>query len=134
MLLHEYEELMGNNCSEEMFNSKINPLYMMTDLDKKEFCDDYKLHGHSRIMDEVLEHTLKVERQLNAANKALAELQQKMTVVAEHLIFVADDCGSEESYKHAVDLVGQSCVTKFKVENEIELNEQDKQYILNNLA
>lgn len=107
---------------------------MMTDLDKKEFCDDYLLHGHSRILEEVLEHTLKVERQLNAANKALAELQEKMTFVAEHLAIVADDCASEDSYKIAVDLAGQAYVTKFKVREGMDLNEPDKQYILNNLA
>jgi len=134
MLLHEYETLMGNSCTEEMFNSKINPLYMMTDLDKEAFCDDYKLHGHSKILDEVLEHALKVERQLNAANKALDELQEKLTFAAEHLAIVADDCGSEDSYKIAVDLAGQNYITKFKLREGIDLNEKDKQYILNNLS
>ena len=75
MLRHEFEELMGDACTEEVFNGKINPLYMMTDMDKRDFCDDYKLHGHSRIMDEVCEHALKVEHQLNAANKLIAELK-----------------------------------------------------------
>ena len=134
MLLHEFEELMGNACTEEVFNGKINPLYMMTDMDKRDFCDDYKLHGHSRIMDEVCEHALKVEHQLNAANKLIAELQQKITLAAERLIFISDDMADDDSYKMAVDLVGQNYVTTFRVRENIDLNNEDRQYILNHLA
>ena len=134
MLLHEYETLMGNSCTEEMFNSKVNPLYMMTDLDKEAFCDDYKLHGHSKILDEVLEHALHVERQYTAALQEIDKLLEKLTFAAEHLAIVADDCGSEDSYKIAVDLAGQNYITKFKIRENIDLNEQDKQYILNSLT
>jgi len=134
MLRHEFEELMGNACTEEVFNGKVNPLYMMTDMDKRDFCDDWKLHGHSRILNEVCEHTLKVERNLNATNKALAELQNKLQLAAERLIFISDDMADSDSYKMAVDLVGQKYVTTFKVREGMDLNEADKAFILNTLG
>lgn len=134
MLRHEFEELMGNACTEEVFNGKINPLYMMTDMNKEDFCDDWKLHGRSRILDEVCEHTLKVEHNLNATNKALAELQNKLQLAAERLIFISDDMNDDDSYKMAVDLVGQKYVTTFKVREGIDLNETDKAFILNSLG
>ena len=134
MLRHEFEELMGNACTDEVFNGKINPLYMMTDMNKRDFCDDWKLHGHSRILNEVCAHILKVERNLNAMNKAQVERQDKLQLAAERLIFISDDMADSDSYKMAVDLVGQKYVTTFKVREGMDLNEADKAFILNSLG
>lgn len=138
MLLHEFEELMGNHCTEEVFNSKINPLYMMTNLDKRDFCDDWKLHGHSRILEDVAAHALAQERGLANTLKMHDEYVEKTErdkiLTAEKLALIADDTDCQEAYELAVALAGQAYVTKFKVREGLELNKQDTAYILENLA
>ena len=138
MLRHEYEELMGASCTEEVFNEKINPLYMMTDMDKRDFCDDFKLHGHSRILDEVANHALSTERGLRNTIKMHDDYVEKVTrdnvLTAEKLLFIAEDCDCDDAYELAVSLAGQNYCTVFKVQHDLELNKQDKEYIASRLA
>lgn len=138
MLLHEFEELMGNSCTEEIFNTVINPMYMMTDLDKKDFCDDYKLHGHSRILAEVTAHAIAKERgianTLKMHDEYVEKTERDKVLTAEKLLFIADECDCSDAYEVAVALAGQAYCTSFKVRKDLELNKQDKEYILAHLA
>lgn len=139
MLLKEFEDRMnGNTVNPEVFDNLIHPIYMMTDLDKDAFCDDWKLHGHSAILTAVAAEAIAQKKGVENAIKMHDDYVEKTTrqliKVAEHLITIADDCACAESYDLAVELVGQKFVTSFKVREGMDLNETDKAFILNTLG
>ena len=128
----------GNTVNPQVFDDLIHPMYMMTDLDKDAFCDDYKLHGHSVILNAVAAEAIAQKKAVENTIKMHDEYVNKTTrekiLVAEKLIFIADDCDCNEAYELAVALAGQLYVTGFKVRNDLDLNKQDKEYILNHLV
>ena len=55
-------------------------------------------------------------------------------LTAEKLLRIADDCDCGDAYDLAVALAGQNYCTVFKVRHDLELNKQDKDYIVEHLA
>lgn len=138
MTREEYEARMGEKVNETTFDEFIHPIYMMTELDKDAFCDEYKLHGHSRLLQDIAHYAIAQEKGVDNVTKLhdayVDQTTRDKILTAEKLIFIADDTDSTEAYDLAVALAGQKYVTSFRVREGIDLNEQDKQYILNNLT
>lgn len=139
MTLQEFTDRMnGNAVEQEVFDNKIHPIYMMTNLDKDTFCDDWRLHGTSRILADVAAEALaqkKAAENIQAVHDKYVETTcRDRCLTAEKLLIIADDCASREAYELAVALAGQSFCTSFKVKQDLELNKQDKDYILSHLA
>lgn len=138
MLREEFENRMGEKVNETTFDQLIHPIYMMSELDKDAFCDEYKLHGHSRLFQDIAKYAIAQERNVDNVTKLhdayVDQTTRDKILTAEKLIFIADDTDSREAYDLAVALAGQKYVTCFKIREGNELNEQDKQYILNNLT
>lgn len=139
MTLQEFTDRMnGNTVEQEVFDNKIHPIYMMTNLDKDTFCDDWKLHGTSRILADVAAEALAQKKAVENTIKMHDEFVEKTTrdniLTAEKLLFIADDTASGDAYEFAVALAGQSYCTVFKIKHDLDLNEQDKEYIYAHLA
>lgn len=138
MTREEFETRMGEKVNETTFAEMIHPIYMMTEMDKDAFCDEYKLHGHSRLLQDIAKYALAQERNANNVeshhNAFVDQTTRDKILTAEKLIFIADDTESTEAYDLAVELAGQKYVTSFRVKNGAELNKQDIAYILNNLT
>ena len=138
MLREEFEALMGEKVDETTFDEFIYPISMMTEMDKDAFCEEYKLHGHSRLLRDIALNAINQMKTIDSFTSGHNEYVDQVTrdkiLTAEKLIFIADDTDSTEAYDLAVALAGQKYVTSFRVREGIDLNEQDKQYILNNLT
>ena len=127
MTREEFEARMGNTVTEEAWEAICELYYNCTDIDNWDtFADDYKLHGTSKILANIWRRF-----QLKEAVQEINE--KKIQVAAEKLVFLADDANDPDAYETAIDLVGYQYIAKFKIENDVELNEKDKAYILDHL-
>ena len=117
---------MGNTVTPEAYND-IEMLYMRSgNLDKDTFCDDYKLHGGSKILAEIW-------KQFKIENAACDVYKKEHNAAAELLIKLADEYDNDQAYEMAVDMMGYNFVVKYKLENDMELTEKDKAYVLDHL-
>lgn len=125
MTQQEFIERTGITPTEEEFDY-IHAVYMNTSMDKDEFCKDFKKHGDSSILRDVHARAVNFELQSKQAQVAFKEM-------AEFLVGKA--CAYEDSdfYRQAVVLVGQREVTRMKLEMDLPLWNEDKEYIKNNL-
>ena len=137
MTREEFEARMGEKVNEATFNELIHPIYMMSEMDKDAFCAEYKVHGYSKLFQDIAKYAIAQEKAADNLAKTHNEFVEKTTaeklLTAERLVFIADYQGSKEAYDLAVGLAGQAFVTKFKVQHNIELNDEDKAYILNKI-
>lgn len=104
----------------------IHAVYMNTSLDKDEFCKDFKKHGDSSILRDVHARVVNFELQSKQAQVTLKEM-------AEFLVGKACAYEDRDFYRKAVSLVGQREVTRMKLEMDLPLWDEDKEYIKENL-
>ncbi len=104
----------------------IHALYMETLMDKDKFCKDFKKYGESAIMEEV--HVRAVNYRLECDRK-----QSQMEDLVDFLIGKACAYKDTDFYRQAVKIVGQKEVTRRKLEMDLPLWDEDKEYIKNNL-
>lgn len=121
----EFMERTGITPTEEEFNY-IHSVYMSTSMDKDEFCKDFKKYGDSRVLRDVHARAVNFELQYNETKKVAKEM-------AEFLIGKACAYEDTDFYKQAVRLVGQREVTRMKLEMDLPLWDEDKEYIKDNL-
>ena len=98
-------------------------------MDEATFCKDYKEHYESEIISKM--ETLELENKLNGelleAEGAKNELLRQTAYL---LIRKADEWSDEETYFQAVLLIGRGECIRYKFGNNLELDKQDKEYIL----
>ena len=125
MTQKEFMERAGVVPTSEEFDY-IHAVYMNTSMDKDEFCKDFKKHGGSSVLRDV--HARAVTFELQDKQK-----QALIEEVAEFLIGKACAYEDTDFYKQAVKLVGQKKVTRMKLEMDLPLWKEDKEYIKENL-
>lgn len=121
----EFMERTGVAPTSEEFDY-IHAVYMNTSMDKDEFCKDFKKHGGSCVLRDV--HARAVNFKLQAA-----EQQAVIEEMAEFLIGKACAYEDTDFYRQAIKLVGQQKVTRMKLEMDLPLWDEDKEYIKENL-
>lgn len=114
---------------ETMQYATIEQVYMYTELDKDDFCADYKKHGDSVIISHLVNALDKITCETGRAQVSLKAYERLMKGVAEMLIRKAEEDMDEELYKSAIDIIGRSECIKYKLNNNLELDKQDKEYI-----
>lgn len=107
----------------------IEQVYMYTELDKDAFCADYKKHGGSVIISHLVNELDKTTYERGRAQASLKAYEHLMKGVAETLIRKAEEDMDEELYKAAIDIIGRNECIKYKLNNNLELDKQDKEYI-----
>lgn len=115
---------------EIMQYAAIEQVYMYTELDKDDFCVDYKKHGDSVIISHLVNELDKITYERGRAHASLKEYKALMQDIAEMLIRKADEHMDEELYNSAVNIIGVEECIKYKLINDLELTKQDKEYIL----
>ena len=114
---------------ETMQYAAIDQVYMYTELDKDAFCADYKKHGDSVIISHLVNELDKTTYERGRAHASLKEYKALMQDIAEMLIRKAEEDMDEELYKSAIDIIGRGECIKYKLNNNLELDKQDKEYV-----
>lgn len=117
----EFKERTGLTPGEEEF-ILIHAIYMETSLDKDEFCQDFKKHGASKIINDL---------HATAVNYKLKSQQQKKAIneTADILLGKAQAYNDTDFYRMAVKLIGQKQVVLHKLEMGLPLWDEDKELI-----
>ena len=123
MLREEFENRMGNTVTPEAYED-INNLYIQSgDMDKDTFCDDYKLHGGSKILAEIW-------KRYKTTRDVLQIYKREHQEAAEMLVRLNDEYGIPEAYRMAESMIDLRGVVKFKIENGKPLTSAEKEYII----
>lgn len=158
MLKKEFTELTGFCPTDYYYHTVIEPEYNQSDLDKQEWCKLWKKQGGiQKAYDAIVlkavstaqdvEHTQNMNNSLTEENKRLRTkcedveddnilLKKKVrdyesTMYA--LIHILQKDGNPELRKLIIDHIGFKNYVAYKIENELNLFESDKQEILKNL-
>lgn len=146
MLQHEFESLIGASISEREFNEVINPMYMYTDLDKKDFCEDWMKHHGSVILKQLTDAVNRADKK-NEEQKAIIDSQSKALdrlnriiedsldmAVAEELAKMSVEHENREYARQAINLVGRSNFIKIKLEGGMKLYNDDYEYLIETIG
>ena len=126
MLREEFENRMGNTVTEEAFED-IHELYIASgDMDKDAFCDDYKLHGASKILAEIW------GRYKNTRD-VLKIYKREHQAAAEMLVKFSNDYGIKEAYAQAEAMIDMRGIVRYKLDYGICLTSEEKAFILEKL-
>lgn len=96
-------------------------------MDEATFCKDYKEHYESDIISRM--ETLALNNTKGELLQAEDAKDELLRQTAYLLIRKADENIDEEMYFHAVMLIGRSECIRYKFDNNLELDKQDKEYI-----
>lgn len=112
--------------SDEAFE-KANRMYMSAgNMDKDAFCYDYKKHGYSILLSYFYNKSNMLEKQKK-------DLDAFKNEIACFLLKKADDWDDKELRDKAVELIGEKNVILRKIELDLELWNEDKSYIKDNI-
>lgn len=126
MTREEFTQRTGIRPCDELWN-EIHALYVACGMHEEAFCKDYKEHCESDIISRMETLALnKLNGELVKAEDAKDELIRQTAYL---LIRKADENIDEEMYFQAVLLIGRSECIRYKFDNNLELDKQDKEYI-----
>lgn len=126
MLREEFEARMGNTVTPEAFED-IHELYIASgDMDKDTFCDDWKLHGTSKILAEIWPLYKDMRKVLELYKKE----HQK---AAELLVDIFENYGVKEARDMAEEMIYDRGIIRYKLEHGKALTADERDYILSKI-
>lgn len=137
MTQKEFTERTGLTPTAEEF-ATIHRIYMACpSLDKDEFCRDYKKHGNSRIVEEMLDAVIVEERKADNIFAKLTDLEQATNnhnlEMAEFLLGKAAAYDDPDFESKALDLIPRNTAILIKMKNGYPMTADDIAYIARNL-
>lgn len=137
MTHQEFIDRTGLTPTAEEF-ATIHRIYMVcATLDKDEFCRDYKKHGMSRIVAQLLDALIGEERKADAAFERMTAVEQAANTrnldMAVFLLGKAAAYDDPDFEYEALKLVSRSTAIFIKVKNGYPMTADDIDYIANNL-
>lgn len=119
MTHQEFTEKTGLALAIQDFN-RVYDMYICAGdhMDKASFCEDYKQHHQSKLLQVFYSRFSALEDKIDA-------LEEEKIDIATALMERKDP----KDYELAVKLIGQRSATLYKLENNLELNYADLQYI-----
>lgn len=141
MMKQEFEERANFKVSPECYHTFIEPGYNASKLDKDEWVKEWKNNGGVQA---AYDWEKKRADTYQKGNKALTEesieMDEKLAEqthanmrLAEYLIEKGTQYSDSEMLNKAKGILGEKAYITYKLENNIELNEEDKKIILRNL-
>lgn len=103
-------------------------------MDKDKFCEDYKKHQGSKIIDELYYQTIIAKGLAEELDNRLKKVKERDIELAGFLLSKACAYDDTDFYKQAVKLVGQRGATALKIRLELPLWDEDKACINSALA
>ena len=127
MMKQEFEERANFKISLECYHSLIEPEYNASKLDKDEWVKEWKKNGGIQAA-----YDWECAKRIKAEKLAKVAEGEKINI-AKALIMKADELYDEEMNQMAVDIIGERNYLVYKLENQLNLTEDDKKRILANL-
>lgn len=137
----EFEERANFKISLECYHSLIEPGYNASKLDKDEWVKEWKKNGgFQKAYDWEKERANKCQKGNKALTEESIEMDEKLAEqthanmrLAEYLIEKGTQYSDSEILNKAKGLLGEKAYITYKLENNIELTDEDKKFILANL-
>lgn len=125
MTQKEFTDRTGLTPDNDEFNF-IHAVYMETSMDKDEFCNDFKKHRDSKIIRDL---------HATAVNFELKCRQQKESIddIVDVLLGKAEAYQDTDFYRMAVRMTSEKHVVMRKMEMNLPLWDEDKEFIKSNL-
>lgn len=158
MTHQEFEDLTGFSPTLHYFNNVIHPEYMMSEDDKQTWCKKWiKERGFQNAYDAMVVRAVAAEQDVEHTqnmNNSLVEDNKRMRIKCEDLeddnillrkkvkgyestmyalIHILQKDGDPELRKLIIDHIGFKNYIAYKIDNNLNLFESDKQEILKNL-
>ena len=142
MLQKEFEERIGRSVSEEEF-IEANAMYMAAgDIDKDVFCREWKQIGESPLVKGLFETAYNLNQALQEHKLMLNECREMLSDAADAMLEICNGILDGKTVEHTTQeltkkawwLVGQKEVTKRRVQNGYQLDDKDRETIINNLT
>lgn len=130
MTKQEFEILTGLRVNDEIF-ARANQMYMEAgEMSKEDFCAELKENFaaliDSKIVQEIVQKSRRQEEHLDRLHKKIHD----QTAV---LLSAALDADAEETWEKVTAVLGPVHVIRFKLDNQLELTDADRAYIINHL-
>lgn len=133
MLQKKFEALTGKKVTAEEY-AEIEKVYMGIDnMDKEEFCAAWNEQKFGYIVDELVKSVQGLTKWRDHWKKQMDEAEKKAEDAAIALLYGANKYNDEGMKEAAINLVGLDAVVRLDVENGFELNQRERDYILENL-
>lgn len=133
MTIQEFIERTGLNVTNEEYQT-IEAVYMAAgEMDKDEFCKEYKKFGGSRLVSELFRSTSVLTGMYEERCNEIEDLHSQKREMAEFLIGKAHAYNDPDFHKEAVKMIGQKDVVKVTLVMGLPLWEEDIEYIKKNL-
>lgn len=133
MLQKEFEALTGKKVTAEEY-AEIEKVYMAASgMDKQEFCAAWNEKKFGYIVGELVKSVQELTKWRDHWKKQMDEAEEKAEDAAIALLYCANKHNDEGMKEAAFNLVGLDAVVRLDVENGFELNQRERDYILENL-
>jgi hypothetical protein len=137
MTQQEFTQRTGVHPTDEKFKT-IHEMYMLcSTLDKNEFCLDYKAHGNSHIiydlMDAIEAKTKACDNLFNAYEAFRNERYNRELALATVLLGKSATYNDPDLEREALQLVSRNTAILIKIKEGYQLTDDDFAYIANNL-
>lgn len=122
----EFEQRTGINLTDDEYQ-KVEEMYMLCgNIDKDEFCKDYKKHKDSEMLRIFTELVKEKDEKLKV-------LKREGYLMVGFLLERAQEFGDVQLLQKAIDMVGHAEVIRMKIQKTLPFWDMDKQYILTNI-
>ncbi len=121
MLQQEFEALTGKSVDDTVYNTIIDPMYMATDMDKQQFCKDYVEHdlGNSKVANALTDEVYELRKDVDG-------LKKQLDSVVRFLL----SRGEPACDKQAIKIAGHKECISIKMQQNYELSEDDRAFII----
>ena len=141
MMKQEFEERANFKISLECYHSLIEPEYNASKLDKDEWVKEWKKNGgiqaaydwEKKRANNYQKSNKSLTEESIEMDKKLAEATETYMQLAEFIAKVGTEYQDEPMLRKAKEILGVKRYITFKLENNIELTDEDKKFILANL-
>ena len=142
MLQKEFEERVDRSVSEQEY-VEANAVYEAAgDMDKDEFCREWKQIGGSPLVKGLFDTAYNLNQALQEHKLMLNECREMLSDAADAMLEICNGILDGKTVEHTTQeltkkawwLVGQKEVTKRRVQNGYQLDDKDRETIINNLT
>lgn len=107
----------------------IEALYMAAgEMDKDEFCKEYKKHG--RLVSVIFKETKVLKGQLEEANNIIEDLHEQKSQILDFLIEQAEKWSASDLREKAIEILGAKEYLRRKVEKGFNLWKSDRELLI----